>query len=167
MSDVSRSERFPRLELFNCTFAELLIKRYYVLFLISVFIFQVTNLAHFTYYNMFSKISPSASIHFATRVRTVRVARLSASGRSCMLAIICIMRTSNSSRVSTFILYNLLFIQTHKQKSKGRSTAGVKDNIGRQIQTHIKLNSSISETVRNRTHAHIQFLRSMSDTMTS
>jgi hypothetical protein len=38
-----------------------------------------------------------------------------------------------------------------------RSTAAVKDNIGRQIQTHLQFNSSISETVCNRTHVHIHF----------
>jgi hypothetical protein len=37
---------------------------------------EVTKLVQFTYYNTFSKILPSAPIHFATRVRTWRVARL-------------------------------------------------------------------------------------------
>jgi hypothetical protein len=45
-------------------------------FLIPVFIVQVTKLVQFTYYNIFSKIPPSTSMHFATRVRTWRVARL-------------------------------------------------------------------------------------------
>jgi hypothetical protein len=49
--------------------------RYYVLLLIQVFIVQVTKLVQ---YNTFSKI-PSTSMHFATRVRIWRVARLSAS----------------------------------------------------------------------------------------
>ena len=39
----------------------------------------------------------------------------------------------------------------------GCSTTGVKDNIRRQIQTPVQWNSSISETVRNRTHVHIHF----------
>jgi hypothetical protein len=42
-------------------------KRYYILILI--FIFQVTNLL---VYNKFSKIPPSTSMHFETRVRTWR-----------------------------------------------------------------------------------------------
>jgi hypothetical protein len=41
-----------------------------------VFIVQVTKLVQFTYYNTFSKIPPSTSMHFATRVRTWRVPRL-------------------------------------------------------------------------------------------
>jgi hypothetical protein len=59
-------------------------------------------------------------MHFATRVRTWRVARLSASWRSFMRAITL-------------------------------------DNIGRQIQTIVQWNSSISKTVRNRTHVHTHF----------
>jgi hypothetical protein len=47
-----------------------------VLFLIPVFIVQETKLVQFTQYNTFSKIPPSTSMHFATRVRTWRVARL-------------------------------------------------------------------------------------------
>jgi hypothetical protein len=42
----------------------------------SVFIVQVTKLVQFTKYNNFSKIPPSTSMHFATRVRTWHVARL-------------------------------------------------------------------------------------------
>jgi hypothetical protein len=51
-------------------------KRYYVLFLISLFIVQVTKLVQFTEYNPFSKIPASTSMHFPTSVRTWRVARL-------------------------------------------------------------------------------------------
>jgi hypothetical protein len=41
-------------ELFHCTVPELLIlKRYYVLFLIMVLIVQMTKLVQFTYYNTF------------------------------------------------------------------------------------------------------------------
>jgi hypothetical protein len=47
------------------------------------------------------------------------------------------------------------------------SHAGWKDNIERQIQTTIQWNSSISETVRNRKHVHIQFLFRIADTVTS
>jgi hypothetical protein len=49
---------------------------YYLLYLIPVFIVQVTKLVQFTEYNTFSKITPSTSIHFATRVRTWHIACL-------------------------------------------------------------------------------------------
>ena len=52
--------------------------------------------------NKCSKIPPSTSTHFATRVKTWRVVRLSASWRSFMQAITSSMLTSSSSRVSTF-----------------------------------------------------------------
>ena len=55
-----------------------------------------------TVYNKCWKIPPSTSMHFATRVKTWRVVRLSASWRSFMQAITSIMLTSSSSRVSTF-----------------------------------------------------------------
>jgi hypothetical protein len=65
------------IQLFHRTVPKLLIrKRDYILFLISVFIVQVTKLVQFTQYNTFSKIRPSTSMHLATRVRTWRVARL-------------------------------------------------------------------------------------------
>jgi hypothetical protein len=51
-------------------------KRYYVLFVIPVFIVQVTTLVQCNYYNTFSKIAPSTSVHFASHVRTWLVARL-------------------------------------------------------------------------------------------
>ena len=51
----------------------------YVLFLISVFIVQVTKSVYFTQYNTLSRIPPSTAMHFANRARTWRVARLSAS----------------------------------------------------------------------------------------
>jgi hypothetical protein len=66
-------------EIVSCyrTVPKLLIrKRYYVLFLIPVFTVQVTKLVQFTLYNTFPKIPPSTSKHFATHVRTWRVARL-------------------------------------------------------------------------------------------
>ena len=59
-----------------------------------------------TVYNKCSKIPPSTSVHFATRVKTWRVVRLSASWRSFMQAITSGMLTSSSSRVSTSFLYN-------------------------------------------------------------
>jgi hypothetical protein len=43
---------------------------------ILIFIVQVTDML---FYNKFSKIPPLTSMHFATRVRTWRVARLSSS----------------------------------------------------------------------------------------
>jgi hypothetical protein len=62
------------IELFHRTLPKLLIrKRYYVLFLIPVFIVQVTKLVQFTQYNTFSRIPPSASMHFATHVRICTV----------------------------------------------------------------------------------------------
>jgi hypothetical protein len=89
------------IELFECTVAKLLIRKwYYILFLI--FIVLETNLL---VNNKFSKIPPSTSMHFATRVRTWRVARLSSCWRSFMRAIAAIMRSSSSSHVSTFLLY--------------------------------------------------------------
>ena len=48
----------------------------YVMFLIPVFIVQVTELVQFI---TFSKIPPSTAMHFATRVKTWRAVRLSAS----------------------------------------------------------------------------------------
>ena len=48
----------------------------YVLFLIAVFIVQVTELIQG--YNKSSKIPPSTSVHFAARVKAWRVVRLSA-----------------------------------------------------------------------------------------
>jgi hypothetical protein len=68
------------IELFHYAAPKLLIKKiYYVLFLIPVFIFQVTELVELTQCNTFSEIPQSTSMHFATRVRTWRVAHLSAS----------------------------------------------------------------------------------------
>ena len=49
----------------------------YVLFLIPVFIVEVTQLVQG--YNKCSKIPPSTSMHFTARVKTWRVVRLSAS----------------------------------------------------------------------------------------
>jgi hypothetical protein len=139
------------IEIYHCAVAKLLINRHYVLFLMSVFIVQVTQSVQFTQYSTFSKVPPSTSMHFATRVRTWRVASLSASWCSFMLAITSIMRSSSS------------FCTLHSSSNpinknlKGRSRAGVKDNIGRQIQTPVQWNSPISETVRNRTHVHTKF----------
>jgi len=67
-------------------------------------------------YNKCSKIPPSTLLHLATRVKTWRVVRLSASWRSFMRAITSSMLTSS---VSTFFLYTSLFIKPHKQKSNG------------------------------------------------
>jgi len=49
----------------------------YVLVLIPVFIVQMTRVG--TVYSKLSKIPPSTSMHFATRVKTWRVVRLSRS----------------------------------------------------------------------------------------
>jgi hypothetical protein len=67
----------------------------------------------------------------------------------------------------------LLFCTLHSSSSPinknlmGCSMAGVKDNIGHQIQTPVQWNSSISETIQNRTHVHIHFCTGMTDIMTS
>jgi hypothetical protein len=66
-SNSSSSNTFPK---------SFIRKRYYILFLIPVFIAQVTKLVQFTWYNTFSKIPPSTSVHFAIRVKTWRVTRL-------------------------------------------------------------------------------------------
>jgi hypothetical protein len=42
---------------------------------IPVFILQVTNLVQFPSYNTFSKFTPSTPMHFAARVRILRVTR--------------------------------------------------------------------------------------------
>jgi hypothetical protein len=85
-----------------------------ILHTISNIIVQVTNLLLYVY-NKFRKFPQ----HFATRVRTSRVARLSSSWRSFMRAIASIMRSSSSSHASTFLLYTSLFIQSHKDKYNG------------------------------------------------
>jgi hypothetical protein len=41
-----------------------------------LFIIQVAKVVQITYYNTFSEIPLSTSVHFATCVRTLRVARL-------------------------------------------------------------------------------------------
>jgi hypothetical protein len=65
------------IHLFHCRVPKLLIKkRYYLLFLMLVFIVQVTKLVPFTQYNTFSKIPPSTPMHFETPVRTWHVAHL-------------------------------------------------------------------------------------------
>jgi len=67
-----------KMELFRCTFAKLLLKCNYVLFLKSVFIVQVAMLVQFDQYNTFPKIPPSRLTHLETPVRIWRVVRLSA-----------------------------------------------------------------------------------------
>ena len=91
------------IELFECTTAKLLIrKRYYVyvLFLIPVFIVQVTELVQFII--DVRKFHRQHQCNLQPRVKTWRVVRLSASGRSFMQAITSSMLTSSSSRVSNF-----------------------------------------------------------------
>jgi len=58
-------------------------------------------------------------MYFTPRVRSWRVARQSSSLRYFMRAITFILRSSISSRVSTFLLCTSFFIQPHKQKSNG------------------------------------------------
>ena len=72
--------KVSEVELFECTTANLLLrKRYYVyvMFLMPVFIVQVTELVEFVI-NV-RKIPPSTSLNFATRVKIWRVVRLIAS----------------------------------------------------------------------------------------
>jgi hypothetical protein len=57
-------------------------------------------------------------MHFATRVRTWRVACLSSSWRSFMRAIASIMRSSSWSHVSTYLMYTSLFIHPHKNPTE-------------------------------------------------
>jgi hypothetical protein len=65
------------IELFYCAVPKLLIgMRYCVLYLTPEFIVEVTKLVQFTYYNTFSKIPPSTSMHFATSVKTWCIALL-------------------------------------------------------------------------------------------
>jgi hypothetical protein len=72
------------IELFECTLAKWLIrKRYYSYVLFLIFIVQMKNVL---VYIKFSKIPPSTSMHFATRVITWCVARLSSSWRSFLRA---------------------------------------------------------------------------------
>jgi hypothetical protein len=64
-------------ELFHCTIPTFLVrKKYCIMFLIPLFIVQVTKLVQFTYYNAFLKIPPSISVCFKTCMRTWRVACL-------------------------------------------------------------------------------------------
>jgi len=58
-----------------------------------------------TVYIKYSKIPPSTSMHFATRVKTWRVLRQCVSRRSFMQAITSSILTSSSSRVSTFSVH--------------------------------------------------------------
>jgi len=120
----------------------------YLLLILLYFSVQVTNLLHRndkfgTVRNKCSIIPLSSSLHFATLVRKLRVVRLSWSSRFVMLAAASILRGTNSSDVSTFILYTSLFIQTHKQKSSGFRSGD--------------WNSSISATFHNQTHVHFLF----------
>jgi hypothetical protein len=67
-------QKVSEIELFHCTVPKFLIRKlYYVLFLIPVFIDQVTK---FVAYSLPSKIPPSTSMHFETLVRIWRVAHL-------------------------------------------------------------------------------------------
>jgi hypothetical protein len=88
---MSLSERFPSSYFIVRSIPKLFIRnRYYILFLILVFIVQVTKLVQFTYSNTFSKNPPSTSLHVETRARTWRVTHLSASWPFFMRAITAI-----------------------------------------------------------------------------
>jgi hypothetical protein len=143
---------------------KILIKKCFVLFIISVFIVQLTQSVHFTQHSACSNIPPSTSMHFAARVRTWRVAGLSSSWRTFMLAITSIVRSSNSS-LST----NNSQLTLHTDSDTSYSGA-----VRRQRRTtywapdpnSLQWNISISETVRNRAHVPFPlFLLSFTDTM--
>jgi len=80
---------------------------------------QDINVKLLTVHNKYSKIPLSTSTHFATRVSRWPVVRLSRSQPLFVHPASSKMPASNSSAVSTFILYNSPFIQTHKQISNG------------------------------------------------
>jgi len=73
-----------------------------------------------TVYNKCSKIPPSTSMHFATRVKTWSVVRLIGSWRSFMQAITFSMLTSSSSRVST-----LFFCTLHSSNPINKNLTGL------------------------------------------
>ena len=66
-----------------------------------------------------SKIPPSTSVHFPTRVWRSRVLRQSWASPLFMRAAAYKMPPVNSSPVSTFLLYTSLSIQPHEQKLNG------------------------------------------------
>jgi len=105
------------IELFECTTAKLLIRKILRVRTVSNTGIYCSSDRVGTVYNKFSKIPPSTSMHFATRVKTWRVVRLSVSWRYFMQTITSSGLTSCSSRVSTYFLYTSLFIKSHKQKS--------------------------------------------------
>ena len=109
---------FSKTELFECTTSKLLIRMLRLRIISNTGICCLSDRV-VTDYNKCSKIPPSTLMHFATRVKTWRVVRLSASWRSFMQAITSSVLTSSSSRESTFFFYTLFFIKPHKHKSNG------------------------------------------------
>jgi len=71
MCPIPNGFRDGALLLYSCKNVD---KKYYVVLLIPVFVVQVAKLVQVVWYNTFSKIPPSSSVNFATRVRTWRVA---------------------------------------------------------------------------------------------
>jgi len=76
-------------------------------------------------------------------------------------------RVKTQLQLINIIIIIIIISSSSSSNSSSSIMAGVKDNIGRQIQTPVQWNSSISETVRNRTHVRMHFLLRMTDTMTS
>ena len=72
-----------------------------------------------TFHSKYLEVPPSVSFHIATRVRRLRVVRLSWSSRFFMQVAASKMRASNSSGVSTFVLSTSLSMQPHKQICNG------------------------------------------------
>jgi hypothetical protein len=129
---VSYSERFQR---YICTVAKLLIL--HIVSNIGIYCSSAEVGTVYLVLYIFEN-SPSTSVHYSARVRTWLLARPSASWLPFMQEMTSIMRSSISPRVSTFVLYPSFFIQPHNKNLTRRGTAGVKDNIGRQIQTPVQ-----------------------------
>ena len=72
-----------------------------------------------TVHNKFSKIAPSNSTQFATRVWRSRAVRLSWSSRFLIWAAASKMREINLSRVSVFLLWTLFFIRSINKNVTG------------------------------------------------
>jgi hypothetical protein len=92
------------MELLQCTVSKLIRKRYYILFLILIFIVHVTKVVQFTLYNTFLKIPPT-SVYSATGVGSWCVA--------CLHSVWCTVQPNNiiletiQNRTRTHMLFCL------------------------------------------------------------
>jgi hypothetical protein len=89
-----------------------------LIFNLILILIQCLNNKCVAVHNKCSKIPPSTSMHFATRVQRSRVFRLSWSSRFFTRAAASKLRASSSSLVSTLLLYTSLFKPTHKNLTK-------------------------------------------------